>query len=59
MSEKNRYMKHLKKAANSNANAILRGTIFRLARQRDILGIIVIAETVALIALCVFFCTHK
>ena len=59
MSEKNRYMKHLKKVANGKANAVLRGTIFRLARQRDILGIIVIAETIALIALCVFFCAHK
>lgn len=58
MSVRNKLKHKINKIAQNKANAVLRNTIFRLARQRDILGIVVIFETFALVALCIFFSAY-
>jgi type IV secretory pathway component VirB8 len=43
---------------NSTANLALRREIFRLARNRDILGIVLIIAALAIIALSIFLYRH-
>jgi hypothetical protein len=48
--------KGFRKMINGAAATVLRREIFRLARNRDILGIAVIIETVAVVILGILLC---
>jgi type IV secretory pathway component VirB8 len=48
--------KGLRERINNAATSVLRREIFRLARNRDILGIVVIVETITIVILGIALC---
>jgi hypothetical protein len=52
--EAKRWRRQYRKKIDSMANIALKKEIFRLARNRDILGLVVIAEIILIIILFIF-----
>jgi hypothetical protein len=52
--EAKRWRRQYRKKIDSMANIALKKEIFRLARNRDILGLVVMAETILIIILSIF-----
>jgi hypothetical protein len=52
--EAKRWRHQYRKKIDSMANIALKKEIFRLARNRDILGLVVMAETILIIILSIF-----
>jgi hypothetical protein len=57
--EAKRWRKQYRKRIDDMANMALKKEIFRLARNRDILGLVVITESVGIVILLIIFACIK